>query len=324
VGLEYTDNFRHLPLVFEAQSRGEPTRFVIHDSPKEEQRNARRVGNYDLLIDLGYTTQFENADYISRRQNKIAQAVKLQEIATKIGAKWFEPVRVLCKGPNPSNMFDMVDLPDKVLIKSTDGARGVGHIVFDNTKASIFKFLVHLRNGGQHQAKEVLNEYRDAIEVHTGQLHKHDEVIDVLTSQQLMITAIVEDVTEEARVVTNHVGAPALIKMRERKHNVQEGFDKGTGYLQATGANRSDDTLLTSLYQIRRDSPMMDEITEFLGHLPPLNSVDLFFTKTGWGIFEYCNQFGTEAFEVVSSMKLHADFIAHLWNEKLVEELKAI
>jgi hypothetical protein len=321
VGLDFTDNFRHLPQVFEAQSRGVPTRFVIHDSPREEQRNGQRVGNYDLLIDLGYSTQFDNADYISKRQNKIAQAVVLQGIADRINAKWFEPVRVLCKGPNPANMFDMLDLPDRVLIKSTDGARGVGHIVFDNTKASIFKFMSQLRGAGVHDAQAVLDEYKEAIEVHTGQLHQHNEVLTVLTSQQLMVTEIIENVLEEARVVTDYAGRPALIKMRERKQNVQKGFDKGTGYRQATGANRNDETLLEGLHQIRDDSPLMAEIQAFLLHLPPLNSVDLFFTDTGWGIFEYCNQFGTEAFEVVNSLKLHADFVAHLWTQK---ELKSV
>lgn len=66
---------------------------------------------------------------------------------------------------------------------------------------------------------------------------------------------------------------------------------------------------------------MTKEITAFLALMSPMNSVDLFFRedekgKLHWGIFEYCIEFGTHAFEVSDMVQYHKDFIIHLYKKK--------
>ena len=321
VGLESTDNFRHLPPVFQENVDGADVRFLIHTAPMVEHHNGRVVNNYDLLLDIGYETQHPKADYVSKRLSKNEQAVELTRITEAVGTKHFIPVPVLSKKPNPGNVYDMLHIPTLVLIKPTDGARGVGHIVFNTTKASMFRFLNELRNRSPESGvQEVLNKYKDAVELHTGSSNYPSEVNDTLAGHQLYVTGLISDITNEARVVTNAHGEPALIKVRERKNNVDLGFDKQSGYEQATGANRDDSSLYYELDSIVPDVKIRDEIWQVLKQLPPLNSVDLFFTSKGWGIFEYCNQFGTEAFDIESSVSLHTGLLRKLYLQKFKPE----
>ena len=321
VGLESTDNFRHLPPVFEQDVGGDKVRFLIHTTPMVEHHNGRVVSNYDLLLDIGYETTHPKADYVSKRLSKTDQAIELTRIAEAVGAKHFIPVPVLSKKPNPGNVYDMLHMPERVLIKPTDGARGVGHIVFDTTKASMFRFLNELRNRRPEPGvQEVLDKYRDAVELHTGSSNYPSEVCDTLASHQLYVTGLIRGITTEARVVTNTHGEPALIKARERKSNVDPAFDKQGGYEQATGANRDAGTLYYELESVCGDVQIRDEIWQVLKQLPPLNSVDLFFTSKGWGIFEYCNQFGTEAFDIEDSVNLHTGLLSKLYLQKFKPE----
>ncbi|MNC37965.1 hypothetical protein D3C75_865500 [compost metagenome] len=286
-----------------------------------EHRNGHIVANHDLLLDVGYETTHPQADYVSKRLGKMDQAIELTRIAEAVGATWFIPVPVLSKRPNPGNIYDLHHLPDHVLIKSTDGARGVGHVIFDTTKASMFKFLNDLRNlTPDRGAQDVLEKYKDAIEVHTGQSNYDSEVAFTLTSHQLMVTALVRGVTSEVRVVLNAHSEACLIKQRERKNNVDPAFDKQGGYQQATGANRDHSTLYYELESVCADVLIRDEIWKVLKQLPPLNSVDLFFTTKGWGIFEYCNQFGTEAFDIEDSVNLHMGLLSKLYLQKFKPE----
>lgn len=321
VGLEFTDNFRHLPPVFEQNVGGEDVRFLIHSTPVTEQHNGRLVNNYDLLLDVGYETLHPKADYVSKRLSKNDQAIELANIAAEIGAQHFVPVPVLSKKPDPGNIYDMLHMPPLVLIKPTDGARGVGHIVFNNTKASMFRFLNELRNRSPESGvEEVLAKYTDAIEVHNGTSNYPGETAYMLTSQKLMVTGLIRGITSEVRVVTNAHGEATLVKVRERKSNVDPAFDKQGSYQQATGANRDNDSLFYELDSVIANVNVLDEVRAMLKRLPPLNSVDLFFNERGWGVFEYCNQFGTEAFEIDDSVNLHTGLLAKLYLQKFKPE----
>lgn len=332
VGTQWTDNFKHLPLVFHEIIRGEETRFVVHNDPQSEYRTHRLESNYDLLLDLNYETQFHKADFVSKRLNKMDQGVVLADIAELVEPAYFHQIPTLNKRPSPRNMFDMTNIPELVLIKSVDGARGVGHVIFDTTKASVFCFMAALDRFSNGKAPgdeapsfdSVMEEFKHAIEIHAGQMHCPEEIQTTLCTQQLMIQPIVDGVTLEIRVVLDSTRSPRLIKVRTRNETVLTEYSKGSGYKQATGANRDSDTVYDTLEEAVPSSNhyMLDEVEEFIKHLPPINSVDLFFTKTGWGIFEYCNQFGTEAFDISDTVNLHTGLIAQLWEQKLERSIK--
>lgn len=329
-GIAHTDNFKHLPMVFHEAVDNEEVRFVIHQDPVTEYRSHRKEANYDLLLDLRHHDNDPEADYSSNRLSKMEQAVVLSQIVSDLGIKRFVKIPVLNKRPNPQNMYDMVDLPAIVLIKSCDGARGVGHVVFDTTRASIFRFIHDLKGGatpsGENDYENIMARFKDVIEVHTGQHHYDNEVYETLTTHDLMITPIVSDVIAEVRVLTDAMGKPVLFKRRTRVSTVKEGTGKGTGYQQATGANRDSASTASTLKDAvpSTHTSHVDDIEKVLSKLPPLNSVDLFFTTNGWGIFEYCTQFGTEAFEHEDLVELHTGFIAKLYKDKFPKPKKDI
>lgn len=307
-GIEYCSNFKHLPQQFIRSG----VRFVIHTDPVRENDVEGEVTNYDLLLDVAPNTVYVDADFISGRPAKSEQAKRLQKWAVETGAKHFIAVKTLNKTPSPMNPYDFHTLSAKVLIKSEAGARGLGHIIFDTRRGSMFKFLCTLRQANEvGKVKSLLEEYEDCIEFHSGFVNDSDEPYRTLTEQEVYVCELIEGIENEVRLITDMIGEPRLIKLRKRYSNLIGANKDGSGYLQASGANQDNSTNIECIGDIYPQ--YKEEILRFLKKTPKFNSIDLFFTAQGWGVFEYCNQFGTEAYSIEETRQLHKDLIFNLY-----------
>lgn len=305
-------NYLHIPPTFIYDD----IRFIVHHKPQREQKDGHWICNYDLLLDVGYKTTFEHADFKSPRLTKFEQAVVLKQASIKAQVESYISVPIYNKVENVKGPEDVTELPDLVLIKSNDGARGLAHILYDTTKGSVFDFLRGIHGANVDKVCNVIQEHKAAIELHTGKPRDDGEVYCVLGEQSMLVSKPITGITAELRVLLDHNSKPVLIKERERCDNSKDG--NNTDYLQATGANRSKDTRVDSLDEYCPE--YAGDMLKVLSLLPPMNSVDLFITEKGWGIFEYCHQFGTEAFEPRESTAYHCGLIIDLYLRKYSKE----
>lgn len=325
------DNHVMSRLSFVSDIDGEKIRFVQSRDIRYAYEDGELIFNYDLLIsnkvhDLPYI-----ADIVLPRYTKNYQISHLKSISKKLEKenKLINFKNIKCFNRYNSstlNGTDMqVDLPDGLIyIRPSDGARGVGNTIFDTTKANIYSFLRLLTKGNSSTFETDMKPFAHAFASSDGMSFKKfidgDLIKDRYSNQFAVITEVIENISSEIRIITDHNSEIAMTEFRTLSR-----FKIDYGSLEVPNTIKQvidDGTAPIKIYRglaIPKSSPisLTEEIKTLVKELPPMSSVDIFFTEDGkWGIFEFCNQFGCEDFPVQWLQKLHEEFIIDLYRKK--------
>lgn len=333
--VEDVDNLYHLPPMFYT-SRGD--RVFVHGSPHVQSSNTEVVANFDVLITssgdglVSPTWEFaidKNKVFRLPRYRKDVQHLMMNRFATENGLKGFVKI------PTFFNKVGRIDLMnvrgyglgnyhgiDRMVIKPVHGARGIHQFVVDTRTGNIHAFFqgldkaINLYDKNAQDINEFLTQLREHYSGDFDYFKGKNNTFEGpghLSQQIFFAQAYVGDVEQEIRIITGPNGEPTVAVGRER---AKYDGDKFT-YHQASGAGMSDnllnlDSIPTTLTKLTPE--YWEEVKvmcrEVIG---PLNSVDLFITKEGkWGIFEFCNQFGTTGIPNVVATDVHKQVIENL------------
>lgn len=198
----------------------------------------------------------------------------------------------------------------KVVIKPTNGARGIGQFLIDTGKVpfKVVHELVHTFNQCNIDSDKLFKElepWGDGVIYSKGTEHRENEGLDMLKSEY-MIQEYVPSLISEYRLITDYKGDIAYCQRRTLR-------EKTPGYKQAIGSevlSKERDDIVSDFSNMMFAKEIQSFIKSVIG---PMNSVDLFYTMDKkWGIFEHCNQFGMAGVPDDIAIKLHVDFIANL------------
>jgi len=332
------------------------TRFVITDaSPVCQQDEAgKMISNYDLLIgtwrDACIDGNMLPIDIALPRYGKFEQSMMLSDIAesltndSSIALRYYRPVKCYNKS-SASPLRGRAILPGwkdkKLYIRFSHGARGVGNCIFDTSRANLHAFLLVLSKGSQDD----LQKFAHAASFNIGMVAHNETIVSELENrktQDLVVTEVIDNIICESRVCLDYRSKVYFTEIRRVRKNVPK-MSIGTDAATAAkfdipqfydNGDQPIETIFGSEFYIPnslefrasgRTFPadhtlqMRYEIETFLSKLPPMNSVDLFFTEDGkWGIFEFCNQFTTDDMshspEYIAE---HRKFIANAYSDKL-------
>ena len=213
------------------------------------------------------------------------------------------------------------------VMKPNNGARGIGHIVFDTAKVSTTKVneAIQKASSGKELVKELTEDQtkRDAL-FYEGQPHQHDEGFSQLKASRAFFKYI-PNIAKEYRVITGHDSKPIYVIERKRVNSIEDSDSyQEIVYLQA----QSDEVYKSkrTLQGAGISASIESQVVILLSTMKiPLHSVDLFVTEDGkWGIFEYAYEFGTKAvpaellrdgaMKYVASVAKHDITLAHALN----------
>lgn len=180
---------------------------------------------------------------------------------------------------------------DLVLVKPSDGARGVFHFVM-----KIRDFRAYLSSTGGDIKESSLRQA--GVEVTKAGL-RPGETAENLKQGDMCIWKFIENIAYEIRIITGADGLAGFAHKREREiENNGEPEGKSVPFAQATG---KDVRVIKSRLQDAMDPEHYElfghEINKVLKQLHrPLHSFDIFVTTDNkWGIFEYSHEFGCSA-----------------------------
>lgn len=295
----------------------------FHRQPQVNIRGTKVDYNFDILISSGASFPGFNYEdvlpphrYVKlRRYDKFTQAIRLRNAVLAYEAlhhltqethghisvpTWFV-------GLSANRSFPVAN--GQVVVKPMDGARGVGQFLVDLNFTTLFQFQAQLSKyvGTEHteeRFKAFLDSFEGAVTYHSIDENFPGEGLQGLKEQGAIIQSYIPNVISEYRVITDHSGDPCYYQRR----NIR---DKESVYPQATGGGNliyRGDSVTSPL------PPAADLLFKTLCRtaIGPMNSIDLFLTETGWGIFEHCNQFGVTGIPAEISEKIHADFLADI------------
>lgn len=310
-------NFKALPMSFQALTRDGSVRFVSHENPQVECVDYLQVGNFDLLISDNRFA-LEPPDFLIQRYSKVEQSIRLEEIRRKLTPANFRCIRSFNK--NEQTPYDGHQLlPYKnisryLVAKPINGARSMATVVIDTEQINPVLFL---RKLGQCETAEAVEQYIASLDgsvaFSRGISTDPNEYITLLREQSFQLSEYVFGIQLECRVILDKSCRPTLTEIRHRGSHVIGKPLLDVEFLQPTeeSGNVSNQFLLPLPYQ-KYD----EEIREVLKELPPLSSVDLFFTDKDWGIFEFSPEWSTLDFEIGQIKDLLIDLIVDLYEKK--------
>lgn len=304
------------------------TMVYTHRDPKVAVHGTEVSFNFDILINSKKVINGYNFGEIlpwqrfihMPRENKFTQAVMLNQAAKQFATTTnFIPVPVWCVTMGEQNH---PAVEGHVIIKPLNGARGIGHFTVDTSKVNINTALRAISEAGDNTKVSILKaleEFAGAVEPHWGSENFEGEGVNMLKTDGVLMQSLIPGVVAEYRVITDHTGTPVYFQKRKIK-------DPDSRLPQATGGgsliNVDIESCKVNPFVNKRinNSVISGEISEagklfdFLckNVIGPLNSIDLFFTDNGWGIFEYCNQFGITGIPNSVARELHLNFIQSL------------
>ncbi len=337
------DQFLHLPPVFYSEALDADV--LIHHAPQAHVSGLRLIKNFDLLITpdqtpLESTPRYqywgdlvEKPEYVLQtRPSKLAQGIAINAAAAKhellSHEKGFRAVGQYYSTDSKAKRGYSFgsDLPEKVVIKARDGARGVGQLLVDTTKVNVAHLLIDLGER-TYPSSEALQTAYPGLELGSGNEHSDGESMGLLAGA-LVMQEYIPDVLSEYRLLVNPNGKIYALNRQLRKT---------TAFTQATGVSvQYQENRLTPLEEVDFWNDEADHGANIVKGpeasvvhagirtlLKELNfdygSIDLFITnKRQWGFFEYCNQFGTVAYRPNEMMQFHQEAIEH-WLKKLSE-----
>lgn len=236
-----------------------------------------------------------------------------------------------------------------LVVKPKDGARGIGQTKINFNDYPVTKYTMALRDastmadlqiniqalGNRPQNAELTTQLvgdevvaevgSDRLEDSGNVTHASEVVvsrperetnsregIESLKSQGFMAHRFIPDITGEWRIL---VLPDCTIYVCPRGRKGAEGF------LQATGVppiyNETSTGRLTPI-QESDISHIAGELSAIITNIGfEFGSMDLFTTANGWGIFEYCNQFGVEAF-IPSEMAWFHQRAVEIWLKRYI------
>lgn len=245
-----------------------------------------------------HMTEYADGMIYQSRETKIAMTLRMAAIARRLGLKNFISPRIYStQFADKRNSTFGPEIAGRVVVKPTDGARGIGQIVADMDKVTPAALMILIKSADD---KENFLSNIEALAPHVEYHIGHGELEEGLTSlveQGFFVQQQVPDVSEEFRLILDKDSTVAMSFKRKRDLKPLDPERNAFEYKQATGVTYfREETKPCGEYAL---SIHREEIEMLLKELNiPLNSVDLFFTSSGkWGIFEYCPQFGTEGID---------------------------
>lgn len=297
----------------------------FHRQPQVNIRGTKVDYNFDIMISAGTNNPGFNYEdvlpphrYVKlRRYDKFTQAIRLRNAVEAYEALHRIPQTAHCHisvptwfvGLSATRSFPAIG--GMVVVKPMDGARGVGQFLVDLNLTTLFQFQLQLTkylqtDHSEERFKAFLDGFEGTVTYHSIDEHHSGEGLQCLKDQGAIVQSFIPNVTSEYRVITDHNGDPCYYQRR----NIR---DEKSVYPQATGGGNliyRGDSVTSPL----EDNPVAASMFKALCKtvIGPMNSIDLFLTDTGWGIFEHCNQFGVTGIPAEISEKLHADFLSQV------------
>ena len=299
------NNFKHVPCRFIKDD----IEVVIHLNPIAEISASEYILNYDLLISSHHFTETakicsngipypENNRVFLQRYSKIEQAVGLKQIAKKLSLSNFYTLDIWVTANDSNWAFN--NAPTKCfIIKCNDGARGIGQIlVKDNIPLSE---LLNAINDCEMTTEKLLQQFPSIIYNTEGENYAN-EGLNMLRQQGFHAVEYIPNIVSEYRftIINNNLCYPV-------KRFVKTTSD----YKQVTGAPAVRDSTISEFGNVNELKPFMEEINAVISQLNiKFGSCDIFVMDDGrWGLFEFCNQFGTSAYDPEDMIEIHQDFI---------------
>lgn len=318
------DNFDVIP----QGHRVEDYEFIFTKSPEIQLTGKGIVTNFDILITDGEKEMFgiNNTLLLKQHQYKIMKRLsKPEQIARQLIYKdnhpgltvnMIVPRSFYCD--NYTTLKHIFPDANSCVIKPIHGARGIGQFKI-NTERMPIRVVIDLlektrkNTTGSPDTKyilESLKDWADYFTYSTSGENYENEGIGILLSQRFLVQEHVDNIEKEYRIITDYKGNLAYVQERKFK------FDDKNYYQQAIGSVIEPDWVHSKPTSLDK-TDNLDEIENFIKTVVgPLQSVDLFITKEGkWGIFEWCNQFGTMGIPSHIVMKLHEEFLLDLATE---------
>lgn len=295
---------------------------IIHNDPKVNQNKGGPKINFDVYIDGVYDRKFNWADFIPpenirqrKRYPKDVQTIKL--------ARFYEDD--LRQVPD-SKETRFINIPSwfvgwnnknyptgagRVVVKSLDGARGVGQFTVDTSRVNLNYFCAELNRllDGELTpgcVERLLEPFKECVVYGRGGENYENEGLEAMKNQGYFVQSLIANVANEYRVLTNGLGVPEYFQRRTVR-------DKDSKFPQATGGGALIDAgaiLDADKFYIESgvDRDYFERLCEQL--IGPISSIDIFSTRdAGWGIFEYCNQFGISGVPDQTAFDLHLGYI---------------
>lgn len=299
----------------------------FHRDPIINMDGTRIKANFDMYIGNGdaeserWRKMLAPHQFIDLpRYDKFTQALRLQrgiqayEKTDHPGDHGFIPVQTWFTGLNSGNNYPPV--AGKMVIKPQDGARGAGQWLVDTNfvnlqyfSAKLTDFVSDVRsNGDEVVVKEKLEtflaKFDGHVSYHSGGEHYATEGFTMLSDQGAVVQSLVPDIEHEFRLITGVDGSPVYCQRRKIRDNESKlPQATGGGFVIDHDAVMDWEDLLGS----NRRHALRWLCQNVIG---PMNSLDLFKTKDGgWGILEYCNQFGVSGIPQDIARDMHINYL---------------
>lgn len=243
------------------------------------------------------------------RPNKEIMAVRVNrwmEVndTTKMGL----PLPVY-KGEQESGISNVVNPKCKVVIKPMNGARGVGQLLVDFTVVPFISFMQHYHRYTTDKLSKddfiaYVRKYQPDFDINSG-VENYTEEGKAQLDGGFTMQKYVGNIDAEYRLMTDYRGD--VVYCQRRIIETSRAFPQAS----AMAPDREEDIIHDYVAHFGPKWEIIKRlITEVAG---PMNSIDLFTTKTGhWGIFEYSNQFDVASVPYDVAIKIHTDFFASL------------
>ncbi len=332
---DHRDNFNVLRPVEHFMIGGEKVRVLFHRNPLISLDGGEPEFNFDIMIDnhrsaMGDKLEFRYRHVVPKnrynsleRLGKTEQAIMLNQAIKnlRVGTHNFLPIKTYRASYTGNVGTDHYSTAKgRVVVKPNDGARGVGHLVVDLEKTNwrVLNNRLGLLTIGLGDWDELIS--LPGVSYHSISEYSKDEGKQSLLDQGYCIQGLVPNIEAEYRLLTDRDGNIVYIQKR--------AFKGGEEYPQAIGSNASDSDRIATLADIlpAQDVKALRKLAQTT--IGAMSSIDLFITKDGkWGIFEYCNQFGTVGVPMDVNRKLHLEYlelaIANYWGVQ-IQEIKEI
>lgn len=308
------NNFKHLPTTFSSQD----TTVVVHDDPVVAYQGDKVVANFDLLITDSRslnTSCGESWDELLEpgklvvvdRISKPVQAMRMLAASKRLKLKDYRHIPTWFVSSSLSSERNAWHFGNGYsgicVIKHIHGARGIGQVMFDSRKIPVEVILKTLAAGTPEAITKLKEKYPDIAIPTTRQFHQTEAAS--LLSEDVFLQEVIHNVHSEYRVLLRPDGKH-WVYSRSRKP--QDGF------IQACGV--FDEYCQSNDYWIIDEegsptSKVADGVVKMFAELGlDFGSADLFIDSSGkWGIFEYCNQFGTAGYDRGAMERYHTEYV---------------
>lgn len=317
---------------FVAHIDGGPAEVILHSEPVTALHGNTLARNYDLLISPHPIPMAGERCIVLERYTKVQQCAMMMEFIEKHRAQFPNFIVPATWATEADLKADVSSYAVKnVIFKFQDGARGICQLLVENVanvnKSTLFR---HFKAAMLELSKAELNA-QDVVGVNKLIHEKLEKALGVpalwtgyeqrdagylpelLNPDNYYVQKYVDHLREEHRI---------LVMDESEIHYFKRGVRADRPFPQATGG-------VTSIYSpsLALDDHyhtlLTEEIKNFLAtFVPEMNSADLFVTQDGkYGLFEFCNQYGTDVDDPHIFSQIHRHFIIKHINRAIAKKL---